>query len=1001
MQFVRDYKDLSREQLLTMENELNEQRNELNAINAGEITDAVREQTNRELLRNERKQIALEQLKRLADIKDVEADIQVLKNTDWQDEAFQGPKAKWEVILERQKDLEKLQMASIRDFATLLDTGRNLLSQWKEAEQAHNDAIAAEAIAAVTDKAVKTQGEEKANPTIKKRNLLSTWWRTPYTSFEFMLSNIDRNHPNGEGPMYRRWMPALLKASDQFNNGYNQFRSGIDKAVSDIIGTSLKKFTKDTRTDSGMSIAYSITLPDGTKQTENIPMTKGELMYVWLTWQHADGREKLEAMDITQDDIDTIAETLGDQYIEFAQWTQDYLDQNRERYNETHNAVFGTSMGKIKNYFPLKYAEKDLTPQSTVDEVSPALPSTMTGAIINRVRTKKHIKLDENFLDTLMEHGEKMESWNAYAKLRKDLNSLIKNREFRNRMEANNTGIFEDFVNAAKIAVDANQPNPTDAESMYMNFVRNLQGAAIAGRLNTALKQSTAVASYVFYKSNPEYYAYLAKNMKDAVQATKTIQWAKKNLPTYAERLGLGNFGNEKLLVDKWENSLQAAGKTRITGKVGRAIDKTSQAVTEIGMAPNKWVDGYIFAVGSHAIYEYEKQRYQKAGYSETEAEQRALFDAANYSNKVSQSSNPAYLAPIQKSKTFWAQMFTVFLNANFAFGRNTYEGTVQLLRSGKQVRTLTAENEASGMSEEEAKAAAQKTVLNANGQAVLKIIYSGFIANFIFQMFDSIFSGMMGGGEDDDDEKRRKIIDAAWKSPLNNVLGGGNIVATIEGFQPQSLLDSETSKAVQELKNSVKDGFSTETARLAVEYSIKFGLGLNLETLTNIYMGIEKGIVEKGGPVLAYQYITNVPRTVRTQTAMNKLEPGESLIDYANRVTEAYNRELKAKEKNELILKKIYSDNGDMTRFNRAYKLAEEWNKLQTKELDNEDKSDRYKELEKLDKDYVLTDIYNDAQSAIKWYGKDMKEKIQSSKQDMEQDKTEMYKLIDKIEVK
>ena len=109
----------------------------------------------------------------------------------------------------------------------------------------------------------------------------------------------------------------------------------------------------------------------------------------------------------------------------------------------------------------------------------------------------------------------------------------------------------------------------------------------------------------------------------------------------------------------------------------------------------------------------------------------------------------------------------------------------------------------------------------------------------------------------------------------------------------------------------------------------------------------------------------------------------------------------MKDKEKNELILKKIYSENGDMTRFNRAYKLADEWNKLQTKEMDNDAKSDRYKELEKLDKDYVLTDIYNDSQSAIKWYGKDMKEKIQSSKQDMAQDKTEMYKLIDKIEVK
>ena len=227
----------------------------------------------------------------------------------------------------------------------------------------------------------------------------------------------------------------------------------------------------------------------------------------------------------------------------------------------------------------------------------------------------------------------------------------------------------------------------------------------------------------------------------------RSINWAKENLPTYAERVGLGNFGNEKILLDKWENSLQASGKDRRTGAVGRWIDNFAQEATRIGMLPNKWVDGYIFAVGSHAIYEYEKQRYLKAGMEETAAEQRALFDAANYSNKVSQSSNPAYLAPIQKSKTMWAQGFTAFMNASFAFGRNVHEGAVQLTRAAKQVQAHTKENETAGMAPEAAKKLAQQQVLNANGKAVLKILYSGLIANVIFKMFDTALSALMGAG--------------------------------------------------------------------------------------------------------------------------------------------------------------------------------------------------------------------------------------------------------------
>jgi len=1008
MQFVRDYKDLSREQIIDIETELNEDRSTLNAKNVDNLPEEAKQRIKRELLKNERKQIAIEQLKRLADIKDIEVDIKLLKDTDYQDEVF-NEQAKWEVILERQKDLERVQMESIRNFATLLDTGRSLLAQWKQAEQAHNDAIAAEALAAVTDKQVKTQGEEKADPTIKKRNLLSTWWRTPLTSFEFMLSNIDRNHPTGEGAMYRRWMPELTQASDKFHNGYNKFRADVKVAVKDIFGMKLEKFTKDTRKDSGITITYKVAdseIEGEAPRTETIPMTKGELMYVWLTWQHADGREKLESMSLTEADIKIIEQTLGENYIAFAHWTQNHLNENRERYNETHNAVFGTSMGKIKNYFPLKYPASEITPKSSVDEINPQLPSIMEGAIVNRVRTKKPINLAENFLDTLMEHGENMESWNAYAKLRKDLNALLKNKELKKRLDVNSPELYDEFVEATKIAVKANQPKPVNSELAIMRAVSRLQGAAIAGRINTALKQGTALVSYVFYNANPAYYAYLIKNLKNAVQAKKSIEWAKQKLPTYAERLGLGNFGNEKLVVDKWENSLQAKGIDRVDKitkavskitnkkikleKVNRDVDKVSNAIIRSGMFFNKWTDGYIFAIGSHAIYEYEKQRYLKAGLDEAVAEQRALFDAANYSNKVSQSSNPAYLAPVQKSKTFWAQSFTAFMNANFAFGRNVHESTTQLARAAKQVVTLANENEASGMTPEAAKKHAQQTVLNANGKAVLHLIYSGLIANFTFQMFDTVFSSFMGGGEDDEDEKRKKLVNAAWKSPLSNVFGGSTIISIIEGFEPKGLLDSEISKAIRELRTEAKEGFSTEIARLSVQYSIKFGLGLNIETLTNIYTGIEKGIVEDGGAVMAYQYITNVPKTVRVETAKNTLKPGESIAEYAKRVSDAYDRELKSEEMKEVILKKVFSDNGDMTGFNRMNKLAKEWHKLQSDEKDVDEKSERYKELEQMDNEQELTSFYHFITNSVKYYKQMMKEN-----QPVPEDETKEYKKI------
>ncbi|MCL1868621.1 MAG: hypothetical protein FWF72_06750 [Paludibacter sp.] len=958
IQYMRDNYNTSREKLQAFANEINEQMGEKNyKYKEGDA----------------RKLIAIELLNRYTDIRDVESDIKALRNQDIIEFNIENPdKWKWEAILERQHDLEKLQMWLIGELTDLIELGMCNLAEWKEREIAHNMEIAAEAIAAVTDKPVKTQGEEKKMPTVKP-SLLKRWYLSAYKSFEFMLSYIDRNHPTGEGAMYRRWMPLLTKASDQMWNGYNEYAATVNSAAKSIFGESFEKVLSDSRTYSGCSLTYMLYpeesgADDGEMHTETIPMTKGELMYVWLTWQHADGREKLEGrydaekerfvngMGITQEDIDSIEKTLGEKYIRFGRWIQDeFLTDTREKYNKTHIDVFGTSMGKVAHYFPLKYADKDLTPKADIDDISPALPSTMTGAIINRVKTTKHIKLDANFIDILMEHGRDMESWNAYAKLRKDLNALLKNREFRNRMEANSAGSFEAFESAARIAVDANQKEPTDAEQTFINTVRKLQGAAIAGRINTAFKQGAAVLSYPFYAVNAKYYEKLINNLLNPIKFKDSITWAKNNLPTYAERLGQGVFGNEKLLTEEWEDSLQAAGKrgfgaridnkiiektgkeTRAFGKAGRAIDKGSQWLTTKGMLPNKWMDGWFFACGSRAIYEYEYEKNLGIGMSEQAARERALFDAANYSNKVSQSANPAYLSELQKSKTWWAVSMSAFMNANFGFGRNVTEGALQLKRAGRQILTLTAENTTKGMSEAEAKKAAQKEVLNANGKAVLKLIYSGFIANVAFEMFDMVLSSLISGGYDDDDEKERQLLNAAWHSPLNNVLGGNLLVSAFDGYAPQSLMDSEISRAVSELKKATKDGFDEEMAYAAMQYSLKFGLGLNTKTVLNVYEGIERGIIEKGGAAMAWQYFTNVPQSVRIATT-KKLREGESITDYAKRVKLAYDSQSRAeKEMKEIVSKYIGADSdGNITKFNRIASDAQEWKKLDKKGKEN-----------------------------------------------------------------
>lgn len=322
---------------------------------------------------------------------------------------------------------------------------------------------------------------------------------------------------------------------------------------------------------------------------------------------------KIGGMGITQENIDHYEKVLGNKYIRFGKWvSNEYLNMLREdKYNKTHIDVFGTSMGIVEHYFPLRYAETELASKTDVDGINYQMPSTMTNAIITRTKNTKQIDLSANFLDILMEHGEKMESWNAFARLRQDLNKLLQNKEFKNLLNANDSILFEFFQKAANVAVDANQPQPTDVERIAMNTVRRLQGAAIAGRLNTALKQSSAFAAYLTYSLHPKYLGYLANNTANPVRMASNYKWALENLPGFAERVKSGSFGNEKLKARSWENARERQALDYKLKETGKKVSDGAESLTRIGMIPNVMIDAYFFSTGSRAIYEYQKKRYE------------------------------------------------------------------------------------------------------------------------------------------------------------------------------------------------------------------------------------------------------------------------------------------------------------------------------------------------------------------------------------------------------
>jgi hypothetical protein len=680
--------------------------------------------------------------------------------------------------------------------------------------------------------------------------------------------------------------------------------------------------------------------------TATAPMTKGEALYLYMTWQQAAGRAKLERMLIDEHQIDKIKQDLGEKYIAFADWIQkEFLPSRRIKYNEMHKQVFGASMGEVQNYFPLVYDKKqhrqdiDLTDGA----VAYALPSTMTGAIINRVANNKPIAINANALDVLMQHGQDMEEWNAYARLRKDMNALLSNNYFKNLVEASDRTAFDKFLKSAQIALRAKKENVLDAEKWMGRINTKLAGAAIAFRLNTAVKQLLSYPAFMAYSANPLYQGRLVVNL-NPVSMALNYKWALDHLPGFRERVSSGVFGNEKLLTGGWQTSEQAAGRHKHLGKAGAKLDDFLQATMKIGMKPNQFVDAVASSAGSKAIYDYKKGVYRKQGLSEAEANEKALFDAAIAYNESQQSARDEFLAPVQKSETWWARGMTTFMNNNFGYLRKQAEGVLQIARSKRQYNFLTKENMAGGMSEEASKSAALKTVWNAGGKAVMNAVMYGVMLNTIWQLAEKI----LWATGDDDDEKKADLIQAVALSPIDNVLGGSMLRGISEGYEPKALMGSELKKAVTEItREAGANGlFSEEIALAATKTFIKFNTGINFDTWMNIYNGYEKGIREKGGATMAYQYFMSVPQSIRIDTAQKKRKD-ESLMEYIHRVGLAYDSQSRFEREYKSILNKyLFGRENDMTVFDRANKDAKDWKALKHK--DNKTKKEwlRYNEL-------------------------------------------------------
>jgi hypothetical protein len=686
------------------------------------------------------------------------------------------------------------------------------------------------------------------NPSIYDRKtpktVLQKIWdgiKSPLATFDYELRKLGRMAINGEGYLFNYFSHKIIDAIDNEFKGRREAIAMLDGKAQELFGKSAEEVMNDiSNTDSGIAIEAFNPL---SKEKESIELTTGNAVYIYMTNKMADTEVNLREMGISEDDVEDIAARLPGNIILFADWMQnEFYPKLREKYNKTNEKIFGIQMANIENYVPKRVLKSTVkTEEDITDEHGIALPTILAGSLISRKRNKHPIDIvNTDFIDLAFGHINEMEYWNSFIGITEDINTLLSNPRFKVKLENISKGEVKRFREAAQIAVGAYSPTKSWDEFATV-LTKAYAKSKITFRLITAAKQMLSLPAFVT-EGTPIIIGYMTKNMVNPYGSWK---WAMDNLPTFEKRVKSRLAGNEKL--DMSEEKMN---------RILKGLDK----VSDIGMYPNMFVDALTVAVGARSVYEYQKRRYTKMGYTDEVAEEKALMNAAIAFNETQQSAEGMFLAPIQKQRNFISNAVTVFNNSNMGYQRKVAIAAMNIQRHltnrGRMISFHTKQLMNDGFDEDKAKKQAQRDVDNSFYKSAAQLIMNGYILQWIWRFGLDGLTDLVKAFITGDDDDKKKVKDMAKNAstgalitPVRGLVGGATLESIIDQqikniHQRSGFIDEAhpfTSDATK-LGNGIWDMINKNDYAMLV-YSVSNFItgitGMNLDTVGNISAGL------------------------------------------------------------------------------------------------------------------------------------------------------------------
>ena len=722
----------------------------------------------------------------------------------------------------------------------------------------------------------------------REESFLGQFVASPLYSFEYLAKYINRHTLGEDGFFYNQFVrgeDGVIEAFNVYQRGMEYARDQLDKKSRELFGKTFDRVagrSDKMENKSGVYITNEKVDTDPAMDSKiQKPLSKGQAMYIYMVWKMKDGRMKLEEQGFTDESIEEIKQFIGDEYIRLADFIQgELLPELREKYNDRYIEIYNTSLDKIDNYVPLRIRKESVRQETNLQgggEVRKKSLEERAGSLIRRVVNTKPVDITMSAFDVISRHIDEMEEWYAYARVRKDLDHVLSSTIIRNQINANSHGMFNNLYEAAAVATRSFHPERAKYMDEFIGKLsKGIVGGNIAYRLSTAIKQVLSAPAFFGYSQSPLFMGYYIKSLTNPV---KTYKWAMDNLPSFRSRVKSGTAGNEKLDNDK--------------------LNKFFEGYINIGMWPNRIIDALTCSTGAKAIYDYKFKKLTDSGMTEDEAKGIAMMDADIFYNATQQSSHPAFLSPVQMSRSVMDRLLTTYQNSNISYVRKWFSEYNDLKKS-KDYKKLQENYEEKfikqGKDPETAKKMAKSRILNSYRKKIVGLMLFAWGLNKLWEIGSL---GLLGFLHSDDGETKQKNplikpVTTFVTSPGRGLPVVNMVENTINGRDISPVfIFSEINDLVKEVKNinEMYGVFSPELAYSILERSSTVG-GVDLETWANMYIGVMDMVMNgaKWDDILIdMMYVANFPRSNRMQVA-RELYRDSDKDDYIERLANAGN---------------------------------------------------------------------------------------------------------------